>query len=565
MERLTRCLVWLGVFAFAGACSGDPTDSSRTPTDIVADPEVVFVVQGDSQTVEVVVVDEQGQPLPGDFAITTQPSAAATVTPDATFLPVLGGNPIGTTARFFVKGNELGATSFVVSASGLDQTVRVEVVPGNLAATFSTITPAFGDTVTITAAPGTAFSQTSTISVPAVPGGQGAGTLIITDRAPDGSSFRFIVSPNRSGPATVTGVTVAANPNLTFTLQTTETITSPVIASVAGTFDNSTPPLGQAVTFTLPAGLKITAAAATAVRVQGNTVAPANVTIAADSGSINFVPPPSSDSMLTLTGIVAAQRPEYPMTLSSTTKVTTPVIDTLDVTFSNAAPAIGEAVTMTAPAGFTFTTTATPPAPNSGVSFGTRVAIIQARTATTITFIPLPGSTGVATVTGVIPTAAPMFSLILPTDDAITVPDIIPLRFTDDPETAPAIPAPTANGQSTVLFEAGAYNGHAPILGGAFGEFNARFYQVTVPAAVTSVTVTLEWPSGQDMGAYWFETDGVAEPAEGVPADNAGVGPTPPPSPETSTSLLQPRTYLLAIVNFSTTNPPFFKLTLAAP
>jgi hypothetical protein len=301
------------------------------------------------------------------------------------------------------------------------------------------------------------------------------------------------------------------------------------------------------------------------VRVQGNAVAPANVTIAVDSGSINFVPPPSSDSLLTLTGIVAAQRPEYPMTLSSTTKVTTPVINSINVTFSDAAPGIGEPVTLTAPAGFTFTFNAVAPAPNSGVSFGTRVAIVQARTATTITFVPLPGSTGVATITGVIPTAAPMFSLTLPSIATITVPDIIPLRFTDAPATAPTIPAPTANGQSTVLFEAGAYNGHAPIFGGAFGEFNARWYKVTVPAGVTSLTVLLEWPSGQDMGGYWFETDGVAEPAEGVPADNAGVGPTPPPSPETSTSPLQPRTYLLAIVNFSATNPPFFKLTLTAP
>lgn len=562
MERLTRCLVWLGVFAFAGACSGDPTNSSRTPTDIVANPEVVFVVQGDSQTVDLTIVDEQGQLLPAEFAITTQPSAAATVTPDPTFLQVIAGKPIGTTARYFVKGIELGATSFVVSGSGLEKTVRIEVVPGNLAATFSTITPAFTDTVTVTAPAGTSFSQTSAISIPPVLGGQGATDLIVTDRAADGSSFRFIVSPNRSGAATITGVKVAANPALTFTLQTTETITSPVIASVAGTFTNSTPPQGTAITYTLPAGIKIRPdSAATRVRVQGNLVAPANVTIAADSGSLTFVAPPSSDSVLTLTGIVAAQRPEYPMTLSSTTKVTTPVIDTLDVTFSNAAPEIGEAVTLTAPAGFTFTTAAVAPATNSGVAFGTRTAIISARTATTITFVPLPGSTGVATITRVIPTAASMFSLTLPTDDAVAVDDIVPLRFTDDPARAPAIPAPTANGQSIDLFEAGAYNYHAPLFGGAFGTFNSRLYRVTVPAAVTSLTVTLSWPTGEDMGVYWFEDDGVGEPAEGVPADGA----LPCCNPETSTSLLQPRTYLLAVVNFDTTNPPFFKLTLTAP
>ena len=565
MARLTRCLVWLGVLGFAGACSGDPTDSSRTPTDILADPIVVFVTQGDSQSVDLNLVDEQGQPLPAEFTITTPPSAAATVNPDPGFLQVVAGDPIGTTSRYFVTGVELGATSFVVSASGLSKTIRVEVVPGALAATFSSITPALADTVTVTAPVGTSFSQTSTIAVQPVAGGQGASNLIIVDRAADGSSFRFIVSPNRSGTATITGVKVAANPALTFTLQTTETITSPVIAAVAGTFDNNNPALGTAVTFTLPAGLKTvpTTPPLPRVLVQGNAVAPANVVVAADSGSINFVPPPSSDSALTLNGIVAAERPEYPMTLSSTTKVTTPVISSINVTFSNAAPGIGDPVTLTAPAGFTFTPAPVAPAtapPGSGVSFGGRAAIITARTATTITFVPLPGSTGVATITGVIPTAAPMFSLTLPTINTITVPDIVPLRFTDAAETAPTIPAPTANGQSTVLFEGGAYNFHGDA-SGATGGFPARVYKVTVPAGVTSLTVTLDWPSAEDLGAYWLTADGTLDAPGGVPADAGGGG----FHPEVSTSPLAPGTYLLAIVNFSATNPPFFKLTLAAP
>jgi hypothetical protein len=551
MERLTRCLVWLGAFAFVGSCSGDPTDSSRTPTDIVADPAVVFVVQGDSQTVDLRVVDEQGQPLPGEFAITTPPSAAATVTPDPTFLSVIAGDPIGTTARYFVKGNELGATSFVVSASGIEETIRVEVVPGNLAATFSSVTPALADTVTVTAPVGTSFSQTATIAVPPVPGGQGASNLTITERAPDGSFFKFIVSPNRSGAATITGVTVTSNPNLTFTLQTTETITSPVIASVAGSFSNPTPPLGQAVTFTLPAGLKTTATPATAVTVQGNAVAPANVVIAADSGSITFVPPPSSDSALTLNGIVAAERPEYPMTLTSTTKVTTPVISTIAATFSNAAPAIAQPVTLTAPAGFTFTSAATPPAPNSNVSFSGLNAIIQARTATSITFIPLPGSTGAATVTGVIPDAAPMFSLTLPTTNTITVPPLVPLRFTEDPAHAPAFPIPAA-GQDTTIFEAGAY--HGP--GDCCFEGPTRLYRLTLDATMT-LTGTIDWFEGQDLGLYWVAADGVT-PVGNFDGDAQGAG----GHPETSTVTLAAGSYFLAVANFSATDPSLFSITL---
>jgi len=546
MERLTRCLVWLGVFAFAGACSGDPTNSSRTPTDIVANPEVVFVVQGDSQAVDLTIVDEQGQLLPAEFAITTQPSAIAGVTADPTFLQVIAGKPIGTTARYFVKGIELGATSFVVSGSGLEKTVRIEVVPGNLAATFSTITPAFTDTVTVTAPAGTSFSQTSAISIPPVLGGQGATNLIITDRAEDGSSFRFIVSPNRSGAATITGVKVAANPALTFTLQTTETITSPVIASVAGSFSNSTPGLGVAVTYTLPAGLKTTAAAAAAVAVQGNAVAPANVTIAADSGSITFVPPPSSDSVLTLTGIVAAQRREYPMTLSSTTKVTTPVIDNVAATFSNAAPALVQPVTMTVPAGFTLAATA-------GLSFSGKNAIIESRTATTITFVPLPASTGVATVTGVIPDAAPMFSLTLPTIQTITVPELVPLRFTDDPARAPTLTVP-APGGSITIFEAGAY--HGP--GDCCFDGPTRLYKFTLDAT-TTLTGTIDWFEGQDLGLYWVADDAVT-PVGNFDGDALLDGPGG--HPETSTVTLTAGTYFLAVANFSGTDPNLFSIKL---
>ena len=555
MERLTRCLVWLGVLAFAGACSGDPTDSSRTPTDIVADPSVVFVTQGDSQSVDLNLVDEQGQPLPAEFAITTPPSAAATVNPDPGFLQVVAGDPIGTTSRYFVTGVELGATSFVVSASGLSKTVRVEVVPGALAATFSSITPALADTVTVTAPVGTSFSPTSTIAVQPVAGGQGASNLIIVDRAADGSSFRFIVSPNRSGTATITGVKVAANPALTFTLQTTETITSPVVAAVAGTFSNSTPPQGTAITYTLPAGLKIRPdSAATRVRVQGNLVAPANITIAADSGSISFVAPPSSDSALTLTGIIAAERPEYPMTLSSTTKVTTPLIANVPATLSNAAPAIGQPVTMTAPAGFTFTFGAVAPAPNSAVSFGGRNAIVQSRTATTITFIPLPGSTGVATVTGVIPTAAPMFSLTLPTVQTITVPELIPLRFTDVPARAPTLTVP-ASGASITIFEAGTYHGPGDCCFGG----PTRLYKFTL-AATTTLTGTIDWFEPQDLGLYWVAADGVTQVGN-TDGDSGGAG----AHPETSTVTLTAGTYFLAVANFSATDPNLFSITLAQP
>ena len=59
MQWLKRRWVLFGVVG-ALACAGDPTGNESTPTDITADPEVVFVTQGDSEAVIVSVIDEDG-------------------------------------------------------------------------------------------------------------------------------------------------------------------------------------------------------------------------------------------------------------------------------------------------------------------------------------------------------------------------------------------------------------------------------------------------------------------------------------------------------------------------
>jgi len=83
-------------------------------------------------------------------------------------------------------------------------------------------------------------------------------------------------------------------------------------------------------------------------------------------------------------------------------------------------------------------------------------------------------------------------------------------------------------------------------------------YKVVVPAP-TALTVTISWPTGQDLGVHYFEADGVTEPAEGLPADAGGAGATP----ETSTSALLAKTYILAVVNFGVGDPPVFSLTIS--
>lgn len=558
MQRLTRCMVLFGVVgalsAVSGCTSGDPTDNEGTPTAIVSDPDVVFVNQGESQPVVVSVVDEDGQPLEAEFTLGTV-GAGITVAPDPDFLPVTGGNPLRRQARFFVQAVDLAASSFEVSALGITDTIDVTSVPGSLAATFSNPAPALGDTISITAPAGTFFSQTSLVRF-------GIQDLVITGRAADGSSITFIPSHTIAGPITVTEVKVTSDPDLTFTLATATPLVTDSLVDVAATFSTTTPALGAPVTLTLPAGIRVIpeavqpTATTPGLTIAGAALPPLGITVPADSGSITFTPAPTSDSVVVIPGIIAQRLPMYPVTVPTTTKITTPAITSLAVTFSDNAPDISEAITATAPAGFSFH-------PDSvAFTWGANAAIVQsiAPDGSSATITPIPGSTGPATVTKVIVDAAPQFRLTLPTTTTITVPAITPLAGTQFPSTAPTITLPAVGG-SVITNDAGAFGYHAPILGGAFGEFDSRLYKIVVTEAM-DLTVSVDWPTAaHDLGVYYFNEDGIAEPAFGIPADAGGAG----VHPETSTSSLVPGTYLLAVVSFppATTVPPFFTLTLS--
>jgi hypothetical protein len=248
--------------------------------------------------------------------------------------------------------------------------------------------------------------------------------------------------------------------------------------------------------------------------------------------------------------------PQFPQILSTTQKVTTPRIDSIAVVFSSTTPAILQAITATAPAGFSFGNTATD---SVGFSWGGLPAIINsiAANGSSANITPLPGSNGHASVSNVIVTAAPQFRLTLPATVEVTVPAVVPLAGTEDPTTAPEITLPGAGGSITVN-DAGTFDYSAPIFGGAFGNFPARLYKIVVPSTM-ALTTTVNWPTNQDLGIYWFAADGVAEPAFGNPADNGGAG----AHPETSTSTAPAGTYLLAVVNFGAGNPPVFQLTIS--
>jgi hypothetical protein len=107
------------------------------------------------------------------------------------------------------------------------------------------------------------------------------------------------------------------------------------------------------------------------------------------------------------------------MTLDIPVRVV-PVATEFEATFSNPSPALAETVTITAPAGFSFTD-------SSVVSFGgapNPIITARAPDGTSLTFLPAANTAGHATITHIVPAYAPGFSLQFTTVDTIATPFI---------------------------------------------------------------------------------------------------------------------------------------------
>lgn len=214
--------------------------------------------------------------------------------------------------------------------------------------------------------------------------------------------------------------------------------------------------------------------------------------------------------------------------------------------FSNPTPAVNEAVSITAE-GYTFQ-------PDATISFAGTPAIVLgvAEDGSALTFLPAPGTTGPAEVQNVSINFLPTAALTLPTTAEMTVGELVPLTGTDAPGTAPALTVP-AVGETSTFYDGGAYEYPAPLFGTTLP---ARLYSFTVPAD-GDYTFSIDWAGGvEDLGAYFFLSDGTTE--TGTPADAGGGG----AHPEESTSTLTAGTYLMAVVNFSATIPAFISIQL---
>lgn len=220
------------------------------------------------------------------------------------------------------------------------------------------------------------------------------------------------------------------------------------------------------------------------------------------------------------------------------------VPDSLTATLSSAAPALGDTVTVTTAAPFTFADDAT-------VTVGGADVILVSQTPTAIRFIPAPDAGDGVTVSGVGLSYASTLSLDLPVKGGFTGP--AGLAGTGALATAPALTIP-ANGATRVLFDAGKTSGVTQC-DDALG-FPCRVYKITLAAGRT-FDMSATWAGDQDFGLYFLTSGGALTTAPGF-CDAAGEGSQG--QPEECSITLGAGTFYMIAANFSDTDPAWLRV-----
>ncbi|MBA3260497.1 MAG: hypothetical protein H0T68_13660 [Gemmatimonadales bacterium] len=311
MNRFRYGMVPAFALLLVVGCSTEPTDDLREGVRLVAEPSQLFLQLGESNTVEVSAVDNQGNPLTFPFEVTDQ-QAGIEVRRDSTFLPIyVDDSTLSVPAeasrfRFIVTATGYTATSFTVTAGGEELPVPVQVVPQTaLAATFSNPAPGLGETVTITAPPGTRFSATSIVRTADTTAAQ----PFVVGVSADGTTIDVILPPNLAdAPLTITDVTTDAAPGLTFAPATSALINTPAVPNFTGTTSNLTPAVNEPVTVTVTGATLDTA---TNLILGAGAPTITNLT----TNTVTFIPAPGAAGLLVINGVVLDALPQIPLSL----------------------------------------------------------------------------------------------------------------------------------------------------------------------------------------------------------------------------------------------------------
>jgi hypothetical protein len=320
--------------------------------------------------------------------------------------------------------------------------------------------------------------------------------------------------------------------SLSVTSATGDTLTIPVHVvpktTIAASFSNDAPALGETVTITAPAG--ITFSPNSTVDFGEAALDPAEVVVAADGSSISFVPPPNlAGAPATITHVTSVGAPGLEFTNATATGLTTPEVVNLPGTLSTLAPAVNQPVTITftgAASVFQADTTIVP------VTIGAAEAPVLTRTATTLSFLPPPGTVGPVTVSGVVLGSLPQFELTLTSADTITVPATVPtVAGTAAAGSAPTIGTITELGEGGAIFDAA-----------DFGASADHFYKVVINTD-GDYAFSLNWTTGSDIDMFIC-------PAPGAISGSCNFAAATGNKPEATVATLTAGTYWVVAEDF---------------
>ena len=550
MTRLIRGSVLLAACVGLWSCGTDSTSSEAgVPYKIVSLPSVVFIKTDSSQLISFQLVDELDGQIPTTWTLTST-SPNFTVALDSSYRVVYNSDGTltlpdsQTQVRATITGtNLLGISEFTVSAGGKTLTIPVNTVPGTLYATFSPANPAPGQTVTMTMPPSLRLTPASKIGFP---GNNKSTTDTSSIRnlviAPDSMSATFIAAPTVDTVARVTNVYNTEFPTLAAVTLNTQT---KVTGTQSGTWNGQLP----ATLSPLVAGqMTATLNPAYAYKCNptcGNTTpsvfsfptqtAPIVVSVSADSTVATLAVGPNVSSVLQVTRVTFKGAPMFEYQLVSADEVNSSVVSSFPATLSNYTPQIGESVVFTAGAGFSLGSTAVATWPLvSG-------ALVQARTANSMTIQPAPGSAGSpSAVTGVISASAPAFQLTIPA--VLSTPLAMQATATSMAGTGATGTAPTVP--------------VAPV-GQAFGFYDGytvptQYYKFDV-LVTTTLKTTINWSNGADIDVAWYTAAGAYLGYFG-----AGTG----AQPEVSTHQFAPGSYLIGPEIYAGAQPAWVSINI---
>lgn len=526
MTRMIRGSVLLAACLGLWSCSSDPTaDQAGVPFKVVALPSIVFIKQDSSQLISFQLVDELDGQIPESWTLTST-SPYFTVALDSSYRPVYNSDGTltlpdqQTQVRATLTGKELGPSSFTASAGGKSLTITVNVVPGTLHAVFTPANPAPGEVVTITMPPSLRFTPLSKLGFPgnqqSTPDTSSIRNLVI---AADSMSATFISSPTVDTTARVTLVYNTDFPTISPVTLNSETKVTGTLSGLwtgelPATISNLTPGVPP-ITVTLDAPFAFKIAPDSSVFTFPNQVSPILNSLSADSSSATISVAPNIASPVRATKVTFRGAPQFEYALvSADSVISTDVIPGLPATLSPATNVqVGDTVTITiTDPNFTLDSKATVSWPLGSV------ALVTGTTAGSIGTLPMPKSSGIPTVTGVIAAVNPQFKIPLPA----IVPTTLTMLNTSiyggkgNPATATTLTVPPI-GTDTLEF----YDISSNV---------DQFYRLTFAANAT-LAFTLTWPAGPDLDmlfcnlacSAYAPTPAVFSGATGANPENATV------------------------------------------